>query len=83
MPTSKQAKKRMVQSERKRVANKASRSAMKTAIKKVFDAGSKADAEKLLPAAVQKVDKAAKDRVIHPNAAARKKSQLARAVGKK
>jgi small subunit ribosomal protein S20 len=83
MPTSKQAKKRMVQSERKRVANKASRSAMKTAVKKVFDAGSKEDAQKLLPLAMQKVDKAARDRVIHPKAAARKKSQLARAAGKK
>ncbi len=83
MPTSKQAQKRFVQSERKRMENKASRSAMKTAVKKVFDAGSKEDAQKLLALAAQKVDKAAKNRVIHPNAAARKKSQLARAANKK
>ena len=83
MPTSKQAKKRLVQSERKRVANKASRSAMKTAVKKVLAAPSKEEAQKLLPLAMQKVDKAAKARVIHPNTAARKKSQLSRAVAKK
>lgn len=83
MAHTKQALKRHAQSERRRLAHKAARSAMKTAIKKVLGAESKAEAQGLLPGAMQHVDKAAKNRIIHPNAAARKKSQLARAVGGK
>jgi small subunit ribosomal protein S20 len=83
MPNSKQAAKRMKQNEDHRLQNKAVRSAMRTAVKKVLSAPSPEEAQKHLPAAMKRVDKAAKKRVIHANAAARKKAQLSRAAGKK
>lgn len=80
MPNSKQAAKRLRQDEVRRVANKSTRTAMKTAVKKVLTAENKADAESALPTAMKKVDKALKNSVVHKNAAARIKSRLARAV---
>jgi small subunit ribosomal protein S20 len=59
---------------------------MKTAVKRVMDAiakGDAAEAKKLLPLVMKRIDKAARRRVIHPNAAARKKSQVARALAPK
>ncbi len=59
---------------------------MKTAVKRVMDAiekGDAAEAKKLLPLVMKKIDKAARNRVIHPNAASRKKSQVARALAPK
>ena len=55
-------------------------------MKKVLNAVDEGDveaAERAMPVAFQRIDKAAKGRVIHPNAAARKKSRLARAVNRK
>ena len=83
MPNSKQAQKRMKQNESRRTANKATRTAMRSAVKKVLRAESAEEAKKALPGAMKRVDKAAKTNVIHKNAAARKKSQLARAVASK
>lgn len=80
MPNSKQASKRLRQDEVRRVRNKSTRSAMKTAMKGVLNAESKEDAEKALPNAMKKVDKAMKQSVVHKNAAARIKSRLSRAV---
>lgn len=76
MPSSKQATKRMRQGEERRVRNKGVRSAMRTAVKKVLQAENGEEATKLLPAAMKRVDKAAKQRVIHKNTAARLKSQV-------
>ena len=76
MPTTKQAKKRMVQNERRRIANKTKSSAMKTAVKKVMQSGSAKDAQAALPQAVKLIDKCAKHNIIHANTAARKKSRL-------
>ena len=78
MPNSKQAKKRMRQNENKRVHNKTIRSSMRTAMKRVLQAESKEEADKHLPLAMKRIDKAAKTHVIHDNAAARYKSRLAR-----
>jgi small subunit ribosomal protein S20 len=78
MPNSKQAAKRLRQDERRRLANKATRSAMRTAMKRVLKAETPEQRAELLPAAVQRIDKAAKKRVLHPNAAARIKSRLAK-----
>jgi small subunit ribosomal protein S20 len=81
MPNTEQAKKRLRQTEKKRAANKAAASRMKTEMKKVITAieeGDPAAAEQILPEAFKRIDKAAKRRVIHPNNAARKKSLLAR-----
>lgn len=80
MPNSKQATKRMRQNETRQEQNKQSRSAMRSAVKKVLQAESREAAEAALPQAVKTVDKAAKNHVIHANAAARTKSRLARAV---
>lgn len=49
-------------------------------ILKLAAGGNKEEAQKLLPEAYKAVDKAAKRNLIHKNAAARKKSQLAKAV---
>ena len=82
MPNSKQAAKRMRQNEARRQHNKTIRSTMRSAIKKVLDAESPEEAQKHLPLAMKRVDKAAKRSVIHENTAARKKSQLSRAASK-
>jgi small subunit ribosomal protein S20 len=85
MPHLKSAKKRMRQTLKRRDHNRAVKKALKKQLKTVFEiAGDKAaDAEaikKEVTAAVKKLDKAAAKRVIHPNLAARKKSQIARLI---
>ncbi len=80
MPNSKQAKKRVQQNDKRRVANKGVRQSMRTAVKKVLQAETPEEAAKNLPEAMKRVDKAAKKNIIHENAAARKKSQLTRAA---
>jgi len=80
MPNSKQAAKRLKQDEKRRQANKVARSSMRTAVKKVLTAETPEEAQQHLTDAVKKVDKAAKKNIIHANAAARKKSQLAKAT---
>ena len=80
MAHSKQAEKRNRQNQRTRAANKALHTAMKSAMRKVLRADSPDTARKSLPDAMKRVDKAAKQRVIHKNAAARYKSHLSRAV---
>lgn len=82
MPNSKQAAKRLVQDERRRQANKATRTAMKSALKKLLRATSPEEKTTLQSAAVQRIDKAAKNRVIHPRTAARLKSRLAKRLAK-
>ena len=83
MPNSKQAEKRVTQNEKRRMANKPVRAAMRSAIKKVLTAETPEEAQKALPEAFKKVDKAAKKNIIHDNAAARKKAQLTRAASGK
>ncbi len=81
MPNSKQAKKRNRQDERRRVMNKSRRSTMNTEIKKMFaavTAGDVAKAKELLSSAMSKIDRAAKQNVIHRNTAARRKALLSR-----
>jgi len=80
MAHSKQAEKRNRQNIQAREANKSLHTAMRTAMKRVLRAQSAETARKELPEAMKRVDKAAKRRVIHKNAAARFKRQLARAV---
>jgi len=80
MAHSKQAEKRNRQNAAARERNKASRSAMKTAMKRVLRAKDTESAKAGLSVAMRRVDKAAKTGVIHKNAAARYKSQLSRAT---
>lgn len=80
MANSKSAEKRIRQEEARRQQNRAQRSRLKTSIKKVTMA---TDAETALAAyreTAAMLDRFATRRLIHPNKAARKKSQLARVV---
>lgn len=83
MPNSKQAKKRMVTDERRRLENKALRTRMKSAIKIVHQAETAEAANAALPEAMKRVDKCAKKNILHDNTAARTKARLAKFVASK
>ncbi|HUL68754.1 MAG TPA: 30S ribosomal protein S20 [Gemmatimonadales bacterium] len=84
MPRIESARKRMRQARAATLRNRQSRSQLRTAIKKVRAAGSKTEAQKAYLAATRLLDRAGRKNLIHPNAAARQKSRLARVVaGKK
>ena len=77
------AKKRILVNETKAARNKAIRSKVKTAIKKVaaaVAAGDKAAAQAALVAAISEIDKACTKGVYHKNTASRKVSRLSKAV---
>lgn len=77
------ANKRIRQNESRRIRNKAIRSSYRTEIKKVLTLAAKGNLEGAkdeIPNAMKRIDKAAKTRAIHPNAAARYKSRLHRAL---
>jgi small subunit ribosomal protein S20 len=78
MAHSKQAAKRHRQNIKARTRNKAQRTAVKSALKGVRRAASLDEAKQMVPDAMKRIDKAAKRRVIHPNAAARLKSRMAK-----
>jgi small subunit ribosomal protein S20 len=83
MPTTKSAKKRLRQSLERRAHNRATKSAVKTQIRKVREAvtaGDIAKAETELRIAAKKLDRAGIKRVIHPNAASRTKSRLSHLI---
>jgi small subunit ribosomal protein S20 len=85
MPHTHSAKKNLRKSEKRRVRNKAIKRTLKTHIKRFIDAleGPVETLQQEYNLAAKKLDKAAAKRVIHPNLAARKKSQLARAMHQK
>jgi small subunit ribosomal protein S20 len=75
--------KRNKTNERARLRNKAEKSSLKTAVKKVriaADSGDAAEATELLRHATRELDKAASKGVIHKNQAANRKSALAKRV---
>ena len=80
MPTTKQSTKCVKRDEVRRIRNKSTASAMRSAVKCVLNAESSEAARAALPEAMKRVDKAAKNNLIHANAAARVKSQLSRAA---
>ncbi len=80
MPNIKSAKKRMELSRRARGRNRITRSRIRTILRRVREADSPEQAEALRRDAVALVDRAANRRVLHPNRAARIKSQLDRWV---
>jgi small subunit ribosomal protein S20 len=72
------AKKTARVQERKRIVNRRVRSSSRTAVKKainLMETGSK-DAQPAVVKAVSGLDRAAQKGIIHPNAAARRKSRL-------
>lgn len=80
MPRIKSAKKAMRQARRHTVVNRAQRSALRTALKRVRSAGTKQEAASAYAAAVRLLDRAARKGLIHKNNAARNKSRLAKFV---
>ena len=85
MANIKSAKKRILVTKTKADRNKAIRSKVKTAIKKVdaaIAANDKAAASEALKKAVSEIDKATQKGVYHKNTAARKVSRLTLAVNK-
>jgi small subunit ribosomal protein S20 len=81
MPHTPSAKKRLRQYEKRRLRNRATKSSIKTQLKKVLEVAKEGTVEQLRQeynVAAKRLDKAAAKRVVHPNLAARKKSQLAR-----
>lgn len=81
MPHKKSAKKRLRQNERLNQRNRAIRSTMATAVKKAR-AASPDDRQAALKGAVSAIDKAAKAGVIKKETASRKKSRLAKELGR-
>lgn len=88
MPHTSSAKKRLRQNLKRRARNRASKKAIRVQVRTFTDGAmaKEVNLDKLktdLRAAIKKLDKAAARRVIHPNTAARKKSQLARLLNSK
>lgn len=83
MPNIKSAAKRLRQSKVRQTRNRSAKSELKTLGKKVKTdaaAGKVNEAEAQLILAAKRLDKAAAKKIIHPNAAARKKSRLQKAI---
>ena len=83
MANIKSAKKRILVNETKAARNKAIRSKVKTAVKKVdaaISAGDKAAAQANLISAITEIDKATTKGVYHKNTSSRKVSRLTKAV---
>ena len=80
MPNIKSAIKRVKTAEKANIANSQAKSAMRTQVKKAEQAiaAGAENAQELVVAASKALDKAASKGLIHKNAAARKKSRLAK-----
>jgi len=78
LPNIKSAEKRMRQNERQRAHNKPIATRMKSAVKKATAALKTESAVAAVSQAFRHIDKAASAGVIHSNAAARRKSRLAK-----
>lgn len=80
MANTRSAEKRARQQRKRYEQNRAQRSRLKTSIKKVQEAADATGALAAYREAAALLDRFATRRLIHPNKAARKKSQLARRV---
>jgi len=83
MPHTKSAKKSLRQIAKRNERNRVAKKAIKTQIKKLMDvakSGSVEQLQKEYDLAAKKLDKAAAKRIVHPNMAARKKSQLGKVL---
>jgi small subunit ribosomal protein S20 len=79
MPNIASAKKNMRKSRAAQVRNRAQRSTLRTALKKARSEGSTPEA---MATAVTLLDRAARKGLVHKNAAARRKSRMAKAAKK-
>lgn len=85
MPNIKSAKKRVLVIKKKTLINQMHKTALKTAIRKfeeAVEANNADEAKVCFKVAVSKLDKSVKQGILHKNAAARKKSQLALKLAK-
>lgn len=83
MPIIKSAFKRMRKAQEQELRNKAAKSAAKTAVKKAQTAIAAGEGQaEAMAAAASALDRAVTKGAIHKNAAARRKSRLAKAAGK-
>lgn len=80
MANTKSAEKRIRQEQKRRLHNRAQRSRMRTAIKKVLTAQDAETAQLAFRETSALLDRFASRQMIHRNKAARKKSQLARYI---
>lgn len=80
MPRTESAKKQMRQAKVNTERNRAQRSALRTAIKKVRTAATKEEALQALVKAEQLLDRAGRKNLVHRNNAARTKSRLVKSV---
>ena len=81
MPHTRSAKKNLRKNDKRRSRNRAAKKAIKTQIKRMMATAEESPIEALRTdfyLAAKKLDKAAAKRIVHPNLAARKKSQLAK-----
>ena len=79
MPNHKSSEKRVRQSEKRRMINRANRTKVRTYIKKLraaLDGGKNEDIQKSLAETISVIDKSVQKGVLHKNAAARYKSRL-------
>jgi small subunit ribosomal protein S20 len=80
MPNLKSSKRRMVLSRKREARNRAVRSRIRTAIKKVRQTSDVHEAKATLLEALSILDRASRTRLLHPSRVARLKSQLQRKV---
>jgi len=85
MPNTKSAKKRLRQSDDRRLRNRSARTSLRTQIRNVRQAVKAGDiegAEQAYRIAAKRLDQAGAHRLIHPNKAARTKSRLQQLIRK-
>lgn len=70
--------KRVRQTLKRNLRNKQYKSQLRTALKNVLTAGSKEEAENILPSSLSLIDKVARKGIIHKKKAANQKSRLMR-----
>ncbi len=85
MPNSKSATKRLRQNATRRDRNRATKSALRTQLRKVREAVASGDvalAEAEYIVVAKKLDRAGSHKILHPNTASRTKSRLQKAIKK-
>ena len=80
MANTRSAEKRNRQDQKRNEHNRSQRSRLRTAIKKTSSETTYAEAEESYKQTAALLDRLASRRIIHPNKAARKKSQLAKQI---
>jgi len=83
VPRTRSAKKQMRQTKTHTARNRAQRSELRTALKKVRGTEPVTDLEAARQEAMKLLDRAGRKGLIHPNTAARHKSRIAKAANKK